>query len=443
MSKLLRRTGLFKIVIYLTISSVAMLTFRLAQAQDATQNGNHIGLVIVHGDGHVLTQCVAFSTSAINGYDLLTRSGLDLNIEAGGDGAAICRIDNEGCSYPQAACFCQCEGGACHYWSYWKWADNQWQYSSLGAANQIGHNGDVQGWRWGLGSVDSAVAPPAMAFSDICKVATSATVTATITSIATITPTATLSVTTTPTASPTTSQTPIPATYPPVATAIPATTATNLPLVATNTLVPTPTNVSAPLAAPTPVPVPGILAFSANPSTINAGEGVTLTWRLVNVETAVLRTANAEEVVANAGNQNAGSKLVTPVQTMVYTLVARSRGGEAVAQMTITVNRLASPTPTASSAITVTVAVAPVQLIATPTPTIQTTPTFTPTATLAPVRFDLTPPTVQAIPAAAADPSSQAQMQRLLLFGGILLALLLPVGAAALILLIRAIGKHL
>ena len=65
-----------------------------------TQGTNQAGLVIIHGDGHMVGRCVEFSEPQITGYDLLQRSALDLNIEVSGMGATICRIDEEGCTYP-------------------------------------------------------------------------------------------------------------------------------------------------------------------------------------------------------------------------------------------------------------------------------------------------------------------------------------------------------
>lgn len=83
-------------------------------------------------------------------------------------GATICRLDGEGCAYPQESCFCQCEGSPCVYWSYWRLGGEGWTYSNLGAGNATVRAGDVDGWRWGEGSVDRAEAPPSLTFADIC-----------------------------------------------------------------------------------------------------------------------------------------------------------------------------------------------------------------------------------------------------------------------------------
>ena len=54
------------------------------------------------------------------------------------------------------------------YWSYWRLAGDEWTYSTQGAAHTRVRAGDVDGWRWGAGTVDIAEAPPAVAFDALC-----------------------------------------------------------------------------------------------------------------------------------------------------------------------------------------------------------------------------------------------------------------------------------
>ena len=114
-----------RVVVLLTLLLLASST--LIYAGPLRQTPNQAALVIVHGDGRVVTRCVGFSEAQITGADLLQRSGLDLNIEASSMGATICRIDGEGCTFPQESCFCQCEGASCNYWSYWRWENGEWR----------------------------------------------------------------------------------------------------------------------------------------------------------------------------------------------------------------------------------------------------------------------------------------------------------------------------
>jgi len=147
---------------------IAVAALLLVVSPAAAQEDHRAGLVIVHGDGSVTTRCVAFAAESITGAELLARGGLELAVEASSMGATICRIDGEGCDFPAETCFCQCQGSPCVYWSYWRLNDGAWLYSNAGAGNTTVRDGAVEGWRWGLGTVDKAEAPPAITFADIC-----------------------------------------------------------------------------------------------------------------------------------------------------------------------------------------------------------------------------------------------------------------------------------
>ena len=140
----------------------------LFAAPVAAQEENRAGLVIVHGDGSMVTQCIAFAEESIAGAELLARSKFDLSMEASSMGATICRIDGEGCDFPADACFCQCQGSPCIYWSYWRLTEGEWRYSNIGAGNAVVRHGSVDGWRWGPGTIDKAEPPFAITFEDIC-----------------------------------------------------------------------------------------------------------------------------------------------------------------------------------------------------------------------------------------------------------------------------------
>jgi len=151
-----------------TFYFVLIITMLLFAIPISAQEESRAGLVIVHGDGSVVTQCIAFAEESIRGADLLARSTLDLSMEASGMGATICRIDGEGCDFPAESCFCQCQGSPCIYWSYWRLGEGEWRYSNIGAGNAVVRAGDVDGWRWGLGTVDKAESPPIITFEEIC-----------------------------------------------------------------------------------------------------------------------------------------------------------------------------------------------------------------------------------------------------------------------------------
>jgi hypothetical protein len=221
---------------------VLMVVFTVTLAR--ADNPNRVGLVVVHGDGQVIKQCIEFFEDQITGYEVLERSGLDLNIEIDpGMGAAICRIDNEGCTFPQEPCFCQCQGSPCTFWSYWHLINGEWEFSGWGTSNYNVSDGDVEGWVWGEGtSSEGGEKPPVILFDEICE--------------------------------PLSTDTPTP---------------THTP-----THTPTPTNTPEPTDTPKPEPTPIIQHFNADRPTINVGESTTLSWDLANAEAAYLRYVGVE-----------------------------------------------------------------------------------------------------------------------------------------------------
>jgi len=146
--------------------AVALLSALLATASVQAQETppHRAGLVVVHGDGRVVTRCVTFEGESITGADLLRRSGLPVVLSVfGGMGEAVCAIDGEGC--PAEDCFCQCKGGACAYWTYSHLQpDGTWSISVVGAGAWRLRDGDVDGWVWG----DGSVTPPSLSFDEIC-----------------------------------------------------------------------------------------------------------------------------------------------------------------------------------------------------------------------------------------------------------------------------------
>lgn len=148
---------------------LGMLAGYWAQAPElAAQNLNRAALVIRSGDQQIETACVIFDEPQISGLDLLLRADLDVAIEAQGLGALVCSIEGTGCA--PSDCWCQCKGGGdCIYWSYWRQAGDAWQYSQIGASVSDVQDGMVEGWSWGPGAVNAAIAPPALTFDDICS----------------------------------------------------------------------------------------------------------------------------------------------------------------------------------------------------------------------------------------------------------------------------------
>lgn len=146
---------------------VALLGLGSGTAQ--AQTPNRAGLVVVHGDGVVESRCVGFAEEGISGYDLLSRSALELRTEVTSMGPTICALDREGCD-GSSTCFCQCQSSPCIYWSYWQLDGATWRYATLGAGNTTLVDGAVEGWVWTEGRIgqDAEMMPPVLTFDDIC-----------------------------------------------------------------------------------------------------------------------------------------------------------------------------------------------------------------------------------------------------------------------------------
>lgn len=162
-----------RVVIGLAIVAVGLQVNWSLLPSVRAQDESRAGLVIQHGDGSVITQCIHFTGESTSGYNLLAAADLDLNIAVSGSaGVAICRIDNEGCTYPQDQCFCECTGTPCTYWNYWKKDADAWAHSSLGAVTSVVVDGDVDAWSWS--TIDDLAdapdtPPPLYTFADICE----------------------------------------------------------------------------------------------------------------------------------------------------------------------------------------------------------------------------------------------------------------------------------
>lgn len=170
-------------LLVITGLTVALLAYSPSGASDA----NRVAVVVDFGNGQIASRCVSFSEETITGFDALERTGLPVETDFQTGGAAVCRIDQQGC--PADDCFCSCRGGGdCLYWSYWHLTNGVWNYSSAGSALYRVGDGAIEGWAWGLGSVTQASPPPVVSFSDVCATEPTPTPTQTATPSRTATP---------------------------------------------------------------------------------------------------------------------------------------------------------------------------------------------------------------------------------------------------------------
>jgi hypothetical protein len=165
------RLGLFLVVGLLAL----MLTAPGPAPQVQAQGTQLVGLVVKFDNGSVFTGCIDYTGSGMTGEEVLDQSGLSLVKDFSYGyalGAAICKIEDDGCNYPDQHCFCQCTGGGdCEYWAYFHLDEQkgEWIYSGMGASWHTVQPGDVEGWAWGAGSSeDSEVEPPLITFEELC-----------------------------------------------------------------------------------------------------------------------------------------------------------------------------------------------------------------------------------------------------------------------------------
>lgn len=241
------------------------------------------GVVVKFSDGSVHTNCVSFADDSISGLELLQRSGLDVIAQTSGNNAAVCKIGPDGCNFPAESCLaCKFGGGGSgqgEYWAYWILNGAAWRYSQQGAGIRRVRDGEVDGWAYGAGNVQTGAQPPVTTFDQICpalpptpqpvvepttppppapRPTTRPTVEPTRVPVPTAVPTKAI-VASAPTRTPvppTPTNTP-PTNTPVVATEQPSSSPTAIPTTApTSTTVPTGTTIPTPTAQPTRAPAP-------------------------------------------------------------------------------------------------------------------------------------------------------------------------------------------
>jgi hypothetical protein len=132
-----------------------------AQAASA----HHAGIVVEHGDGQVVRQCVGFDTATITALAVLEASGIEYATETyGGLGAAICQIDDEPTSYTS------CLPASGSYWVFFiSRGGGAWTSSSQGVSIATLSDSDDAGFRYDpLAGAD----PPPVSPAGTCATST-------------------------------------------------------------------------------------------------------------------------------------------------------------------------------------------------------------------------------------------------------------------------------
>jgi hypothetical protein len=131
-------------VVALSLSALASLAPLTPLAQTCAGAGsNHAAVVVEHGDGSVVTRCVAFDASEITGEQLLDISGIGWYGQTfGGFGAAVCALDGEPAHYSVCP-------GKDRYWAVFAARDGgSWQLTSVGISGVKIRDGDAEGFRY-------------------------------------------------------------------------------------------------------------------------------------------------------------------------------------------------------------------------------------------------------------------------------------------------------
>ncbi|MBN1876876.1 MAG: hypothetical protein JXA33_21820 [Anaerolineae bacterium] len=266
-----KSAGDFKIRLYVLLLGILCLWGLIFEWSGshlgAASSQDRVGLLIVHGSGDQITRCVELEDGEveISGEELLHRSGLTVLFDYHPtEGAAVCKIEGEGCDAEN--CFCECQGETCLYWSYWHLQEEGWEYSggmNGGASNYKVGDGDVDAWFWG-GAPGSP--PPAAAFADIC----------------------------------------------PAAEETPSPTPTDDISTPTETLTPSSNDTATVTPSPTGTFVPNpYVNFWSDPAEIQAGECATLRWQTDQVKAVFLD---------ERGMPGTGAMSVCPCETLQYVL---------------------------------------------------------------------------------------------------------------------------
>jgi hypothetical protein len=250
------------------------------------------------------------------------------------------------------------------------------------------------------------------------------TVTATLTTAASSTATATVTLTATPPASGTVTVTPPISTLSATATSAvgtsppptPSWTPTFTPLptaAATSTLTPLPTPTPtwtpplSPIGTPTPAPTqvlaPAILDFAVDRNVLQSGESGLVRWRLARALSATLSYNGIEQPV----DATAGTLLMSPLTTTVYSLVVSGAGGQVAKELTVAV-QMPTSTPVNRSPLADAAALA--SLAATETMVAEETERSAETvaAVTAPTETPTPSPTAIVVEVASPSPAAQA-----------------------------------
>jgi len=132
----------------------------------ADEELHHAGLVVRDAEGRMTYAWVPFAEEAIDGIDLLRRSGIPVvTVGFGALGDGVCSIGGQGCSVADCRrTVCQGSTADAPYWQYFAQDPVDpavWTWQPLGASSSTVEDGDVFGWSWTAGDPGLPALSPA------------------------------------------------------------------------------------------------------------------------------------------------------------------------------------------------------------------------------------------------------------------------------------------
>ena len=107
---------------------------------------HHMAVVVEHGNGSVLSRCVAFTADRLRGDEAMRMSGIEYGTSpyGGALGSAVCQVDGEPASYPPS-----CLTSTSAYWAMFvSRVGGRWSISNAGVSSQEFSDGDALGWHY-------------------------------------------------------------------------------------------------------------------------------------------------------------------------------------------------------------------------------------------------------------------------------------------------------
>ena len=106
---------------------------------------HHVAVLVEHGNGAVVSRCVAFTSGQLTGDQLMHLSGVEYGTSTyGALGGAVCQVDGEPASYPP-----NCLTSTSAYWAMFvSRGGGRWSTSNAGVDSQVFADGDALGWRY-------------------------------------------------------------------------------------------------------------------------------------------------------------------------------------------------------------------------------------------------------------------------------------------------------